>query len=80
MKLSHLALLSGAALLLCSCQGASASASLHIQHPDDPSKAVEYFLERPAGNAPWPTVVLLHGHQEWAKPVGKDFVDWGVLK
>lgn len=80
MQLSHLARLSGAALLLCSCQGASASAFLHIQHPDDPSKAVEYFLERPAGNAPWPTVVLLHGHQELVKPGGKDFVDWGVLK
>jgi dipeptidyl aminopeptidase/acylaminoacyl peptidase len=25
-------------------------------------------------------VVLLHGHQEGAKPGGKDFVDWGVLK
>jgi len=65
-------------LLLWACQ--DGSASLRIQHPDDASKEVEYFLEHPAGDGPWPTVVLLHGHQEGAKPGGKDFVDWGVLK
>jgi dipeptidyl aminopeptidase/acylaminoacyl peptidase len=80
MKTTHVAVLSLSSLLLWSCQGGSASASLRIQHPDDPSKEVEYFLEHPSGNGPWPTVVLLHGHQEGAKPGGKDFVDWGVLK
>ena len=77
MKTRYLILL---CLLLCSCQGGSASASLYVQHPDDPSKEVEYFLERPAGPPPWATVVLLHGHQESVKPGGKVFVDWGVLK
>ncbi len=62
------------------CQVGAASPSLRIQHPDNSSKEVEYFLERPSGNGPWPTVVLLHGHQEEAKPGGKDFVDWGVLE
>ena len=80
MKAWHLKLVSVLALLLWSCGEGTAEASLRIQHPDDSAKEVEYFLERPSGNAPWPTVILLHGHQEWLKPGGKDFVDWGVLK
>ncbi|MCA9178790.1 MAG: alpha/beta fold hydrolase [Planctomycetales bacterium] len=51
-----------------------------IPHPDDASKQVEYFVERPEGNGPWPTIVLLHGHQQSPRGGGKDFVDWGVLK
>ncbi len=66
-------------LLLWSSQSGATPVSLRIQHPDDSSKQVEYFLEHPAGNGPWPTVVFLHGHQEGDKPGGKDFVDWGVL-
>ena len=66
-------------LLLWSCQALASSESLRITHPDDSSKQVEYFLERPSGKGPWPTVVLLHGHQEGAKPGGRDFLDWGVL-
>jgi dipeptidyl aminopeptidase/acylaminoacyl peptidase len=54
--------------------------SLHIAHPDDTAKHVEYFIEKPSGTGPWPTVVLLHGHQDGLRPGGKDFVDWGVLK
>ncbi len=70
-----------AALLLSSCQSGSASASVRIAHPDDATKTVEYFLARPQGSdAPWPTVVLLHGHQQGARQGGKDFVDWGVLE
>jgi len=80
MKIRYVVLLSISSLLLWSCHEGSASASLRIQHPDAPSKQVEYFLEHPPGSGPWPTVVLLHGHQEGAKPGGKDFVDWGVLK
>ena len=40
---------------------------------------LEYFIEEPAGNGPWPTVVLLHGLQKLPRRGGQDFVDWGVL-
>jgi pimeloyl-ACP methyl ester carboxylesterase len=52
---------------------------LSIPHPDDPAKKVEFFLEKPSGIGPWPTVVLLHGHQQPPRSGGKDFVNWGVL-
>ncbi len=52
---------------------------LSIAHPDDPSKRVEYFVAKPNGRGPWPTVVYLHGHQEGSRPGGGDFVTWGVL-
>jgi dipeptidyl aminopeptidase/acylaminoacyl peptidase len=68
------------AVLLCSCGTGRASTGLRVQHPDDPSKQVEYFMEKPQGKGPWPTVVLLHGHQSGSRRGGKDFVDWGVLK
>jgi dipeptidyl aminopeptidase/acylaminoacyl peptidase len=69
-----------AGLVMTSCHTGTASAGLQVPHPDDPSKQVEYFVERPGGQGPWPTVVLLHGHQEGGRPGGKDFVGWGVLK
>src|SRR5437899_2076457 len=65
-------------LLACSHRSARAEA-LTIPHPDDPSKKVEAFFEKPAGSGPWPTVVLLHGYQAWPSAGGKDFVNWGVL-
>lgn len=40
---------------------------------------MEAFFEKPAGNGPWPTVVLLHGYQAWPSVGGKDFINWGVL-
>jgi dipeptidyl aminopeptidase/acylaminoacyl peptidase len=40
---------------------------------------VEYFLEKPKGNGPWPTIILLHGHQERPSAGGRAFVKWGVL-
>jgi dipeptidyl aminopeptidase/acylaminoacyl peptidase len=64
--------------LTCSPRSARAE-TLTIPHPDDPSKKLEAFYEKPAGNGPWPTVVLLHGHQAWPSGGGKDFVNWGVL-
>jgi dipeptidyl aminopeptidase/acylaminoacyl peptidase len=64
--------------LACSRRSAWAE-TLTIPHPDDPSKKVEAFFEKPAGSGPWPTVVLLHGYQAWPPPGGKDFVNWGVL-
>lgn len=79
MRAGHLLLLIASPLLV-SCHEGAAARSVSVPHPDDPTKRVEYFLERPSGNGPWPTVVLLHGHQEWAKPGGEVFVNWGVLK
>ncbi len=80
MKTAQFALLLISGLMAWACQKGTASAALHIPHPDDASKQVEYFVEVPAGKGPWPTIVLLHGHQEGDRPGGKDFVDWGVLK
>jgi dipeptidyl aminopeptidase/acylaminoacyl peptidase len=69
-----------ASLLLCACRGGTEAAALYVAHPDDASKQVEYFLEEPAGkNPPWPTVVLLHGRQQWLKPGGEVFIERGVL-
>jgi dipeptidyl aminopeptidase/acylaminoacyl peptidase len=51
-----------------------------MPHPDDSSKTVEYFLEKPAGRRPWPAVVFVHGHQEGVSlQGGADFARWGVL-
>ncbi len=68
-----------AGFIACSGHRTAKAQTLSISHPDDPSKKVEYFLEKPKGNGPWPTIVLLHGHQEWPRAGGKDFVKWGVL-
>ncbi|MGI6299807.1 MAG: alpha/beta hydrolase family protein [Verrucomicrobiota bacterium] len=67
-------------LAVCSCREIPASDALQIPHPDDASKQVEYFIEKPDGNGPWPTIIFLHGHQQSPRRGGQDFVDWGVLK
>jgi dipeptidyl aminopeptidase/acylaminoacyl peptidase len=66
-------------VLVISCHRNARSEGLFIPHPDDASKQVEYFLEKPDGKGPWPTLILLHGHQESGRPGGKVFVEWGVL-
>jgi dipeptidyl aminopeptidase/acylaminoacyl peptidase len=80
LKLIRHAFLATCAFMTWLGHGYSASAGLQIPHPDDASKQVEYFVEKPPGKGPWPTVVLLHGGQEWPRPGGKDFVTWGVLQ
>lgn len=55
------------------------SAALLIPHPEDVSKQVEYFMRRPIGEGPWPTLIFLHGHQEDPRMGGGVFVQWGVL-
>jgi dipeptidyl aminopeptidase/acylaminoacyl peptidase len=72
-------LLMFAGLIACSGHKIAKAQTLSIPHPDDPTKKVEYFLEKPEGSSPWPTIILLHGHQEWPRAGGKDFVKWGVL-
>lgn len=62
----------------CSTDGATAGAT--IPHPDDPARQIEYFVEQPVGDGPWPTIVYLHGHQDGLRPGARDFVDWGVLR
>ena len=52
---------------------------LLIPHPEDTSKQVEYFIRRPLGEGPWPTLIFLHGHQENPRKGGRVFVQWGVL-
>ena len=52
---------------------------LLIPHPEGTSKQVEYFILRPLGEGPWPTLIFLHGHQEDPRTGGGVFVQWGVL-
>ena len=66
-------------LLAASFCGCLSAETLAISHPDDPSKKVEFFLQKPSGKGPWPTVVLLHGHQDPPSHGGQDFVTWGEL-
>lgn len=51
-----------------------------IPHPNDPKKRIEFFWTRPEGGGPWPALVYIHGHQEPARPGGKDLVGAGVLQ
>jgi pimeloyl-ACP methyl ester carboxylesterase len=72
-----------AVVLLAAGVGAAAgptTTARTIAHPDDPARQVEFFVETPRTPAPWPTVVLLHGHQEGPRPGGREFADWGVLR
>ena len=68
-----------AGIIACSPHRIARAQTLSIPHPDDPARKVEYFLEKPAGPGPWPAIILLHGHQDWPRAGGKDFVTWGVL-
>ena len=80
MKTSlRLILLMFVGMIACSGHKIAQAQTLSIPHPDEPVKKVEYFLQKPKGNGPWPTVVFLHGHQDWPRAGGKDFVQWGVL-
>ncbi|HEY5027668.1 MAG TPA: alpha/beta fold hydrolase [Candidatus Angelobacter sp.] len=80
MKTSlRLTLLMVVGLIACSGHKIANAQTLSIPHPDDPARKVEYFLEKPNGNGPWPAVIFLHGHQDWPRVGGKDFVQWGVL-
>lgn len=80
MKTIPLLLLVTCSLVVLPCVHCSASDEAKITHPDDASKQVEYFIQKPGGKGPWPTIVFLHGHQQSPRLGGQDFVDWGVLK
>jgi dipeptidyl aminopeptidase/acylaminoacyl peptidase len=68
-----------AGVVACSPHRIARAQALSIPHPDDPARKIEYFLEKPKDPGPWPAIILLHGHQEWPRAGGKDFVRWGVL-
>jgi pimeloyl-ACP methyl ester carboxylesterase len=62
------------------CSPLTATAEhLFIPHPDNSAKRVEYFLQKPQGHGPWPTIVFLQGWQPPPSPGGKVFAEWGVL-
>lgn len=74
-------LLLAGALLLSGCQNHDVRQQAKISHPDRTSATIEYFVERPAGTGPWPTIVFLHGHQNPTQQIGgQAYVKWGVLK
>lgn len=73
-------LLAVSVLVLCSCSERARAEGRSIPHPDDASRRVEYFVEAPEGEGPWPMVLLLHGHQDGDRPGGADFERWGVLQ
>ncbi|KQV57374.1 MULTISPECIES: S9 family peptidase [unclassified Caulobacter] len=67
-------------LFLAGCSRPALTQAETIAHPDNSAARVEYFVSRPGGDGPWPTVILLHGYQPPdARLGGKAFVDWGVL-
>ena len=45
----------------------------------DNNKKVELFWTRPGGSGPYPTVLLVHGHQEQVRNGGEAFVKTGRL-
>ena len=67
-------------LALMTCAGPVQASGKMIAHPDRADAAVEYFVRRPSGTGPWPTLVFLHGHQRGRSPLGGTvFVNWGAL-
>jgi dipeptidyl aminopeptidase/acylaminoacyl peptidase len=69
-----------ASLSVMSCMPATLAKAERVAHPDKKGAQVEYFMRKPVGAGPWPTIIFLHGHQPNLSRVGgKAFVDWGVL-
>lgn len=66
-------------LTLLGCSGPSTTSAETIPHPDKASAVVEYFVRKPPGVGPWPTVILLHGHQDGSRTGGQVYEKWGVL-
>lgn len=67
-------------LTLAACSDAVAHRPNELTHPDRPASKVEYFVEQPKGDGPWPTIIFLHGHQNFPNNVGgRAYADWGVL-
>lgn len=68
------------AVALVGCGNAGSIKAEVVAHPDKRGAVVEYFMKRPGGDGPWPTIVFLHGHQPpLSRRGGAAFVKWGVL-
>jgi dipeptidyl aminopeptidase/acylaminoacyl peptidase len=50
-----------------------------LPHRTDSHKKVELFWTQPVGDGPYPTVLLIHGHQEQVRSGGEAFVRTGRL-
>jgi hypothetical protein len=50
-----------------------------LPHSQDARKRVELFWTRPAGDGPYPVLLLVHGHQEQLRNGGEAFVRTGRL-
>jgi dipeptidyl aminopeptidase/acylaminoacyl peptidase len=50
-----------------------------LAHPDDPAKRIEIVWTKPAGEGPWPVLLLVHGHQEGDRPGARVYLDGGGL-
>jgi len=67
-------------LALAGCARPVDAGAEAVLHPDRAGAKIEYFLRRPKGAGPWPTLVFLHGHQPLlSRSGGRAFVTWGVL-
>ncbi len=67
-------------LSVAGCRGPGPIKAESIGHPDRVGARIEYFLRRPGGAGPQPTIIFLHGHQPFlSRPGGAAFVRWGVL-
>jgi len=50
-----------------------------LRHSRDGNKKVEIFWTKPAGDGPYPALLLIHGHQEQVRNGGEAFVKTGRL-
>jgi dipeptidyl aminopeptidase/acylaminoacyl peptidase len=50
-----------------------------LRHSKDDNKKIEIFWTKPAGDGPYPAVLLIHGHQEQVRNGGEAFVKTGRL-
>ena len=50
-----------------------------LPHSKDGNKKIELFWTKPAGDGPYPAVLLIHGHQEQVRNGGEAFVRTGRL-
>lgn len=68
-------------LLLTGCDKPFQQDAFIIAHPDQMGSNVEYYMSKPSGVGPWPTVILLHGYQPlFGRPGGRGFAKRGELK
>lgn len=67
-------------MLSLGCSATSRPAARTIHHPDDRDARIEFFVERPEGRGPHPTIIFLHGHQSPLENIGgRAFAEWGEL-